>query len=401
MTTRTKKSDGAAAPLRVKKNRSANTCYATFNGGKVWFGREDDPETRVRYASYVAAWEARGRQPEPEEQTDGVTVRELVERRRRGIEEQKGAAWFNRNGTRFDLALQPLLDAHGDGPAAEFSPLNLKAIRFGMIHGGRLCASEINARIGIIKAAFRWAVSEELVPASIQVGLETVGGLGDGDFGTRGSKARAPVAEDVVRATLLYLHPVAAAIVELLWWTGARPAEVFDLRPQDIETDGPAWCVTVKKHKTARFGKVRFLGLGPRAQEILRRFLDRVPRPAKTKPIFAPAMSMTKEQARARDRAPTDRRGRSRKLSDRYDAGALRTAISRAVTRANRDRAEADKLPQWTPYQLRHSALTRIRRERNEEDAALIAGHARKSMTDHYTVDAIRERVLVIAAEVA
>ena len=59
-----------------------------------------------------------------------------------------------------------------------------------------------------------------------------------------------------------------------------------------------------------------------------------------------------------------------------------------------------EELPHWTPYQIRHAALTRIRRAKGEEAAAVIGGHSKKSMTDHYTVEAIRDLALNIAAEV-
>ncbi|WP_146407327.1 hypothetical protein [Allorhodopirellula heiligendammensis] len=61
-------------------------------------------------------------------------------------------------------------------PADEFWPLKLKAVRQPLVDD-RLCRTEINKRIGRIKRAFKWAVSEELVQPSIHEGLETVGGL--------------------------------------------------------------------------------------------------------------------------------------------------------------------------------------------------------------------------------
>ena len=39
----------------------------------------------------------------------------------------------------------------------------------------------------------------------------------------------------MVNATLPYLSTPVAALVEVMWWTGARPSELFDLRPRDID----------------------------------------------------------------------------------------------------------------------------------------------------------------------
>ena len=207
--------------LRTKKNRSGGTCYATFNGVKEWFGRADDPQTQVRFAARRLQWWANGRKPEEvDEDVAGLTVREVVARYVRHLEEKYDADWHRRNEVRLRLALDALLTMHGRTPAAEFSPKRLKAVRHSMIATKALCRSEINARVQIQRKAFKWAASDELVPASVWHGLQAVDHLLAGEFGVREGKPRGPVAEDVVFATLPHLHPVAAALVELLWHVG-------------------------------------------------------------------------------------------------------------------------------------------------------------------------------------
>ena len=58
--TKKKNAAGPQLPeLHVKKNRGGSrTCYATFNGRKVWFGRADDPETQTKFDVHLAAWDS-------------------------------------------------------------------------------------------------------------------------------------------------------------------------------------------------------------------------------------------------------------------------------------------------------------------------------------------------------
>ncbi|MCB9869353.1 MAG: site-specific integrase [Planctomycetes bacterium] len=290
-----------------------------------------------------------------------------------------------------------------------------------MIATDRLCRAEVNERMQTLRRCFRWAVAEEQFPPSVIHGLAAVGHLRRGEYGVREGRVREPVAEDVVAATLEHLHPVAAALVEVLWLTGARPSEVFRLCPQDIDRIGEVWVANLKEHKTAGKGKRRDLCFGPRAQAVLRRYLDRVPKPAPDAPIFSPAVAMREHAAERRaarttpvwpahqrryEREPARRE--PRQLADRYDAAALRRAIERAVTRANRERkaknAEGHQpplalLPVWTPYQLRHAALTRIRLAQGLEVAKAVGGHASALMTEAYSTHAERELARRAAAD--
>ena len=66
--------------------------------------------------------------------------------------------------------------SHPAGPAADFGPLTLRAVREDMIQSG-LCRTTINARINRIWRVFRWAASLELLLASVPQALATVPGV--------------------------------------------------------------------------------------------------------------------------------------------------------------------------------------------------------------------------------
>jgi len=78
---------------------------------------------------------------------------------------------------------------------------------------------------------------------------------------------------------------------------------------------------------------------------------------------------------------------------DRFTHTALRRTVERAIARLNLDRKERDEkpMPKWSPYRLRHSAITRIRTEFGIEAAKAVGGHASAAMTESYSVEAERE----------
>jgi hypothetical protein len=73
-------------------------------------------------------------------------------------------------------AIRTLREGFGDLEAREFGPKGLKAVRADFVAQG-LCRNEVNRRTSLIRGPFRWAVSEELVPASAWQGLQAVSGL--------------------------------------------------------------------------------------------------------------------------------------------------------------------------------------------------------------------------------
>ncbi len=115
-------------------------------------------------------------------------------------------------------------------------------------------------------------------------GLQAVEPLARGEYGVREGETRGPVDEETFWATLEHLSPVVRDICEMLWWTGCRPSEILNLGPRDLDRSRDVWVAVLSHHKTARKGKARTLNFGPHSQEILRRYLDRVPRSSRPGP---------------------------------------------------------------------------------------------------------------------
>ena len=175
--------------------------------------------------------------------------------------------------TNIKYAIRSLRALYGHTPAKDFGPLQLKTVRQAIIETG-ICRNEVNRRIRIITRAFKWAVSEAMVPPSTHHGLQAVSGLRRGRCEARESDAVRPVPEAFVEAILPYLNRRGPwAMVELQRLTGMRPGEICTMRTCDLDTSGRLWVYTPESHKTEHHGRERRIYIGPRAQETLRLWL--------------------------------------------------------------------------------------------------------------------------------
>jgi integrase len=172
--------------------------------------------------------------------------------------------------------LRLIRELYGLTPAKRFGPLALKAIRQKMIEKG-LCRAYINRQVNRVRRMFRWAVSEELLPADAYHGLQSVEGLRKGKSKAREKEPVKPVPEEVFQRVLPFLPPPVRALAELQWHTGMRPGEVLSMRISDLDVSGKTWTYTPRAHKTQHHGYQRVIHLGPRAQEILKLFLKPSP----------------------------------------------------------------------------------------------------------------------------
>ncbi len=176
------------------------------------------------------------------------------------------------------VALRFLRQSYGHTAAAEFGPLALKALRQRMVdadHSRRY----VNDNVDRIRRCFKWAVSQELIPASVYQALATVPGLRRGRTEAREAAPIRPVDEATVDATLAHLRPVVADMVRFQRLTGCRPAEVCIIRPCDVDTSGETWRYVPESHKTEHHGRERVIFIGPKAQDILRPYLLRYKTP--------------------------------------------------------------------------------------------------------------------------
>lgn len=296
-------------------------------------------------------------------------------------------------------ALRPLRKMFRRLPVTEFGPRKLKEVRDSMIALG-WSRGHINKQIGRIKRMFKWAASNEMLPASIHHALLAVDGLKLGRTTAYEPKPIRPVSEELVQATLPHVSFPVAAMIQLQLLTGMRPGEVTIMRLCDIDRTIDPWSYTPQHHKTEQHGHERVIILGPKAQQILSRFVDPT-RP--TDYLFSPIDAELERRQKVHDarktpmscgnRPGTNRRIRpKREPGQRYDTQAYGHAIRYGCRKAFPAPTGLDpgatkrwhREHMWHPHQLRHNAATKLRKEFGLDIAQVVLGHASLAVTQVY-----------------
>jgi integrase len=323
---------------------------------------------------------------------------------------ERGAAGYKRkvpNGYYDCRILCALLRKfYGDTPARKFGPLAFRTVREEMKKlpcrwrpGLTWSRPQINRACAWVKQFFRWANSYEMVPASVFESLKTVPDLKP-EPGLRETDPVRPAESDLVNAVIAGAHPTIAAMIELQWLTGMRSAEVAVMRGCDIKViDDHGWEYRPHTHKSERHGKERFVPLGPRAQEIVRKFL----KSNMTAYLFTPEQGQREARPRAKRKPPNRSSPKPRRkgwyglryCSSQYGR-AVRATCERLFPVPDKIVGDAAKEAAWRkehsfhPHQLRHSYGTRVRAEYGLEAAKEMLGHSQTRTTLIYAEPDLR-----------
>jgi integrase len=417
---------GTSFPPYPRKAHSSGQARIRIAGRHVYLGVWQSPASWLEYRRRLAAW-----QEAEEARKKGVPVAPAVPPRRaltvgglvaqfmtRGAQER----YYDADGQakpelgNFPFSLAPLLAHYRHEPVADFGAPQLKQVLRSMIRGDWMTGEDLerakrhgggrgwaralcNRSLSRIKLLFGWGESEGLVPEGKSFHLATVAGLEVDQGGARETDDRAPVPQEVVDATLPHMNHVVAAMVRLLVLTAARPKEIRELRPRDIDRSGRieaakgywvtlgsgCWAVRLRRHKTAHKKQRRIILFGPEAQTILEPFLrDRPP----DQFLFSPQEAMRQRAALRRSarrtRVQPSQRCRRKATPDRAPGDHYtRTALQRSIAYA----AAAAKVPHWAPYQLRHLASVNLIRQFGWDVARVILGHTEEEMTRRYGIE--------------
>lgn len=311
-----------------------------------YFGAWGSAEAAAAYARFAAEWSANGAAAptNPEELYVGILIERWLDWGKREYV-KNGKPTSEQHCCR--SATAHLAEFYGDTLAAEFSPARLKAVRLKMVEAGWV-RNTVNLQCSRIVRMFRWGVAEGLVPVEVWQALTAVSWLKAG----RGHAADNPPREAVdlatVEATVRHLGKLRAAMIGAMIavqrLTGMRPGEVCALRPEEVDRTAEIWCYSPPAHKGQHLGKRKRIWIGPRAQEALAPFLDRVGPGERVFPIGVSGYG---------------------------------DAIEKAAKRAG--------VPHWTPHQLRHTLATEVaRRYASLETAAAAIGDTPATAARHY-----------------
>lgn len=384
--------DVATKHLKLRKCRDGyyRTAWVDETGGR--HGRSFGTERNAAYnqfAEFHGRWRADWHVRNPDAPAP-VSVRQLWERFAAWARDHYRGPDGRPTGEAANLAdaVRELLDLYGDTEARSFGPRALQIVREAMIAAG-LSRGTINARVGRIRRVVRWAVAEELVPAEVLAGLAAVLPLQPGRSAAREAEPVRAVPDQHVWAVCELLPPSLRAMVTAHYWMGCRPQDICGLRPRDLDQSGRVWVYRPDRHKTAWRGLRRTIWIGPRAQEALGPYLTL----RLDACVFSPRLALTERYGACethRHQPVADPRTH-RRVGDRWTTKAYAQAIA--------DACEAAGVPRWSPNQLRHNALSRIRRQFGRDAARLVAGHTDARTTDIYTEEEW-QRVTRIAEEV-
>jgi integrase len=387
----------------------------------VLLGPFDTEEGKREYTRVINEWLANGQRVLPPVASAELSVNELILQFWHHAEKH----YRHADGTPtseladYKLSLRPLKELYGHTPAKDFGPLALKAVRNRMVSavnprtGLPWCRKSINQRIDRIKRLFKWGVGEELVPSALLQGLQAVKGLQKGRTEAREPEPIKPVPPEYVEATLPFLRPQLAAMVQLQLLTGMRPGEVCAMRTIDLDTRGAVWIYRPKDHKTAWRGKERLIAIGPKAQEVLRPWLRLNLEEYLFQPREAEAQRDAERHARRKTPLTPSQRSRRKKQnpkrapSVRYSVGTYGRAIERAAAKADalahqdNPSARVDQVlvPAWNPNQLRHNHGTDVRRRYGLEAAQVSLGHSHAAVSEIYA-EKNQALAVKIAAEI-
>jgi integrase len=387
-------------------HKPSGQAVVTLSGRDFYLGRHGAKASRARYEQLVGEWLANGRRLPAKHADEDATVAELLAAYLDWADGHHAPATAASHPHRLRLLRQ----VYGSSLASEFDQAALRALQRRMIEQG-LARNTINDRVAWIKAVFHWGLSQGMVSPDQYLRLKAVPSLRIGRGGRETPPVR-PVPDHTIDQTLPHLPPAVADMVRLQRLTGMRPGEVRAMRWSEIDTAGPVWLYSPREHKTARLGRERIIRIGPRAQDILRKYLTTTLNP--DRPIFSPEVSEAHRRAEAHAKRKTplscgnkpSKRIR-RNYSDRYDKDSYARAIERACDKAfphpnlrpregeserkflarladaqRNELAHWRRAHRWSPNRLRHTAATEIRRQFGLEAAQIVLGHSSALITD-------------------
>jgi integrase len=247
-----------------------------IDGRSHYLGEWNTAESKERYAALVkriTADRVKEEMRERVEMSTDITIAEIVVRYVVHVEQHYVKA--GQQTTQVALvkrAIRVVRELHGGLEAVDFGPRALKECRQRFIELG-WCRNEVNRAVRLIVQLFKWAVSEELIPASVWQSLKSVRGLEPGRTPAPDHPPVGPVDESVVQAVAGHVSPTIGSMLLLQAATGMRPQEIVQMVTGDLVMNDSGWTYTPRRHKNQHKGIDRIIPIGPEGRAVLRAWL--------------------------------------------------------------------------------------------------------------------------------
>ena len=401
------------------RKHSSGQARVTINGRDYLLGPWQSKVSIREYDRIIAEYLASGRSPSFGIAEDRYTIAMLIRDYLRFAKSYYGTATTSEYH-RIKLALRPLRDLYLNQCATEFGPVEFKAVRESMVESN-LTRQGVNSRMKKIVRAVKWAASEGKIPAAVFETLRLIPSLKSGRTKAPDTDPVVPVDDAIVDQTLTELPPIVGDMVRVQRLLGCRPSEICNLTPASFDQTKDVWIATLHCHKTMHHGHTRKIYVGPRAQAIIKPYLDR----DAADHLFQPceAMARRREETHKLRTTPLscgNRPGKRngglagsnsrKKPGNAYSTESYRRAIHNACDRAfpapdplRQRRGESDAARwrrlsdaevtalkkwqsehRWSPNRLRHSRGTEIRKKYGLEAAQVSLGHTKADTTQIY-----------------
>jgi len=378
---------------KYRHHKPSGKVSVVINGKYHYLGKYNSPESRRKYKHLIATlWLA---EPDPEPLSEkpkcSITVSllavEYAKAKYRLPSGKQKNEW-----AQIQRTLREVRANYGDLLASDFGPLKFEEFRSILISRG-LAKHTVKRYSNYVKKMYQRGVKLELISVELYQRLEAVGPV---EMPYKPPKKILPVDLDIVRQTQRELTSVVSDMVEIQLLTAMRPNEVCNLRPCDIDRSGDIWLYEPPSHKTMHHGKGRCIPLGPKAQSVLSRYLNRDPQAF----CFSPSDAYHEHFENRRSNRVTPegcgngpRPRKQKSFSPNYDHGSYRRAVQRAAARAFPMPSDIDPVKWkskyiWSPNQLRHSTATHARKNFDLETSQVILGHSSKQTTERYYAEA-------------
>ena len=386
-------------------HKASGQGVTTIRGKDFYFGPFEDKKSKQKYnkllAEYLASNKSESFQVRPQE----ISIAESVVAYLGYSKEYYQESTEHEN---LILASKPLMELYSDSLAADFGPVQFKAIRAWWIDRGS-SRQYVNKQMKRLARIIKWLVAEGKMQPAIHQAIKCVEPLRKGRCEARETPPIVPVEDSVVELTIPHMTLVVAAMVRFQRLTGARPGEICVIKPAMVDKSAEIWEIRMTSHKNSWRGKDRTIYVGPQAQKVLAPFLEG--RPPESF-CFSPAESLKQHRAEKHKRRKTplscgNAPGTNLTSKPQRAPGALYTTQSygRAIKYACRkafpspDGLNEEKAKKWrsdhawAPNQLRHALATAVRRTDGLEAAAVVLGHSEVGVTQIYA-EADRQKAI-------
>lgn len=302
------------SPLIVFTNQPVRPLL--LGGRTVYLGKYKSRSSREKYDQTIATFLTNGKQTVPVRSRDDIRIEEAIILFLEYAEKHYTKnARITKSFSNHQESLAYLNRWYGNKRVSEFGPVALQYLRERILEEGYVKRTPeggtyredykrrtVNARIGCIVNFYRWLVTNEKCPVDLWTALKAVPRLGKGKSKGRESEPVRPVELEIVKATFPYLSPVVVDMVQVQLLTGARPGEICRMRVCDIDLNDPSvWKFVPCEHKTDYLDHSRQIPIGPRAQAILRPYLDRLADTGEQN-IFSPKESVRQKNEQKRQK---------------------------------------------------------------------------------------------------